>query len=707
MIQGSDDRVPPMNPQLALRVAIVGSLALAMFAIIFFRLWFLQVLSGADYLRQASVNVTRDVAIPAGRGEILDRTGTPVVESERVPSVLISPPDLPVPITLAEMVADRDQPPAKDVALYHRLARVLQVSERPTRCRIAGAKRPPNGTKGTYRMSPIACAVAQKVAVLPYDTAQIASNVPSAIQYYLGERQVQFPGVVVQPTYQRVYPYGNLAAQLFGTIGPMSCVDPKSKTNCEAHLRRFQGVPEQSIVGQSGVEWSYDQYLRGTVGKERIKVNSLGQFQGYGKEQAPITGHDLKLSIDLKLQEAGERALATSIGRNYGANGGAFVAMDPTNGQILAMGSNPTYDPSIFTHPISSSAYKQLTSASANFPLLNRATQTAGPTGSTFKVVTATAGLESGAWLAGETYTDTGQFCFGGGSTLCLHNAGHAVDGTLDITRALQVSSDDFFYNLGDKLNADPTQHPRGGALQDWARKFGIGRATGIDLPGESTGTLPTPRLFAELYKQELQCENATGLYKNKPKHPASAGGCGIANTPYWTVGDNVNMAVGQGNVQVTPMQLAVVYAALANGGEVVTPHVGLDVQSADGTVLSKIDPSAVRNIHINPSVLDTIRAGLRAAVAQPGGTSFDVMGNFPKEVYGKTGTAQYTNQTDYSWYACFVPPTATTKPIVVVVTVQRGGFGDVAAAPVARQILSQWFFHNPGPYKGGSSPTL
>jgi penicillin-binding protein 2 len=172
-------------------------------------------------------------------------------------------------------------------------------------------------------------------------------------------------------------------------------------------------------------------------------------------------------------------------------------------------------------------------------------------------------------------------------------------------------------------------------------------------------------------------------------------------------VGDNVNLAVGQGDVQATPLQLAVAYAALANGGTVVRPHLGLDVQNADGTVLQKVNPAPARHININPLYLDTIRGGLRAAASQPGGTSYDVMGNFPEPVYGKTGTAQYNGQPDYGWYACFVPPGQTSKPIVVVVHVERGGFGDVSAAPVARQILSQWFFGKPGSYKSGNSATL
>jgi penicillin-binding protein 2 len=191
------------------------------------------------------------------------------------------------------------------------------------------------------------------------------------------------------------------------------------------------------------------------------------------------------------------------------------------------------------------------------------------------------------------------------------------------------------------------------------------------------------------------------------------SGGCGIANTPDWTVGDNVNTAVGQGDVQVTPMQLAVVYAALANGnGAVVTPHIGDDIQSSTGVVLQKIDPAPKRYLKINPAYRSAILAGLHAAAQQAGGTSDDVMGNFPMTVYGKTGTAQEgtaaqiasNNEADYAWYACFVPATATSKPIVIVVSVEKGGFGDVAAAPVARQMLSEWFYGKRGPYVNGSS---
>jgi penicillin-binding protein 2 len=369
------------------------------------------------------------------------------------------------------------------------------------------------------------------------------------------------------------------------------------------------------------------------------------------------------------------------------------------------MGSLPTFNPNIFTKPISQAAYEQLNNASSNYPLLNRAIQSAGPTGSTFKVITATAALESGDWNIDDSYDDTGQFCFPG-TTDCLHNSGHAAYGTVNLVQAIKVSDDIFFYNLGARTNVDT---PQGGPLQEWAKKFGIGQPTGVDLPGEVSGTRPTPAWRANRNKLESECEQAIGPYKGDPKHPAADGGCGIAVTPpeQWTIGDNVNMAVGQGDVQVTPMQLAVVYSALANGGTIVRPHVGLDIQNSQGVVLQKIQPPAARHIDINPLYRQTILEGLREAASQSGGTSAGVFGNFPEQVYGKTGTAQYISngvEQDYAWYACFVPGSATTKPITVVVTVEQGGFGAVAAAPVAREILSQWFFGKPGKYQAGAA---
>ncbi len=268
----------------------------------------------------------------------------------------------------------------------------------------------------------------------------------------------------------------------------------------------------------------------------------------------------------------------------------------------------------------------------------------------------------------------------------------------------------------------DPSKAINGGPLDKTAYSFGIGRSTDVDLPGEAIGTLPTPAWRAGRNKLEAECDNATGPFKWTNGHTTSShhhrgwqrskkhapGGCGIAdgtNRP-WSIGDNESLAVGQGDVQVTPLQLAVAYSALANGNHVVRPHFGMDVQDQDGTVLQTINPPNARHITIDPFYRQTILQGLNDAAQTTGGTSDDVMGTFPMKVYGKTGTAQYTNQPDYAWYACFVIDN-TDKPIVVVVHVEKGGFGDVAAAPVARQILSQWFYGKPGKYVAGTNSSL
>lgn len=672
MSQLPEERRPPLTPQLALRVAVVGSFALAMFAIIFFRLWFLQVLSGDHYLAQASTNRTREIAIAAPRGEILDRNGTILVDSVQRPAIQLSPPDLPAS-------------PRAQQALFRRLAAVLAMPTKPERCKVISFSHNRIIVR-FFRLALIPCEVRQQLALVPYGNVTVKRDVRPDVQYYLAERENEFPGVNVAQVYLPTYPKGTLAAQLLGTVGPIS---PK-----ELGKPAYLGIPKNAVVGQAGLEGYYNRYLQGSDGAEQVQIDAFGHPTGDVPKVHPIAGHNLALSLDANLQRAGEQALATSIAANPGANGGAFVALNPSNGEVYGMGSYPTFDPSVFTKTLSEATYKRLTSPADGAPLLNRAIQSAGPTGSTFKPITATAALQSGAWSLGDTYNDTGQFCFSVGGS-CLHNAGHAVYGSLDLRNAIRVSSDDFFYNLGAKTNADPVAHPNGGPLDQWARAYGIGQLSGVDLPGEASGTLPTPRWRAHQDQVELQCE--------RKRHVPS---CGIADKNPWTIGDNVNLAVGQGDVQVTPVQLAVAYSALANGGTIVRPHLGLDAQNPDGTVAQKIDPPASRHIAINSLYLETIRQGLRDAASQPGGTSYDVFGNFPEAVYGKTGTAQYNGQPDYSWYACFVPASATSKPIVVVVHIERGGFGDVAAAPVARQILSQWFFGKAGAFKAGTSAT-
>jgi penicillin-binding protein 2 len=578
------------------------------------------------------------------RGAILDLHGRVLVGSRRAIAVQIVPGDLPVPIRgrgLIQLLA----PPAADELVYDRLAGALGISTRPRTCAVAGH---------SVELAEIACDVARARYLLPYANVTVARAVKPSVAQALGGG---LRGVTEVTVYLTSYPHRDLAAQVLGTTGPITAAEVKQPG--------FAGLPLDAIVGQTGLEAFYDRYLRS---RDAVKT-----------------------SLDLGLEQAAQASLARSMARNAPADAGAFVAMDPQDGQVYAMGSLPAYDPTIFTRPISRSAYGRLISPRAHQPLINRATDGLYATGSTFTPITAVAALESGRWNLGNAYDDTGQYCFSQ-SGVCLRNAGDVAHGVLDLASAVRVSDDVFFYNLGALLNVDPATNPRGGSLQQWARLFGIGSATGIDLPYESSGTLPDPRWRAQISQLELQYE--------KQHH---VGCCTIADPGPWTIGDNVNLAVGQGHLLVTPLQLAVTYAAIANGGTIVRPHIASEVVGEAGDkVIQTVAPGPVRRLDIKPSYLDAIRHGLRQAASAPGGTSSPVMANFPEPVYGAAGSAQRAGQRDQAWYVCYVPATATSKPIVVVVTVEKGGPGAAAAAPVARQILSQWFFGKPGPYVPG-----
>jgi penicillin-binding protein 2 len=661
MISSPDDRRIPITPQLAMRVAILGGVALALFGIVFFRLWFLQVLSGDQYLAQASSNRVRDVVVTAPRGEMRDRNGVAIVENRRAVSVVVAPPKLP-----------RD--PAALHALYVRLSHVVGASAKPAPCRV-GRRHP--------RLMDLQCLVEQKVFQLPYANVVVKSDVPAPVYSYLAERAQQFPGVSIEQVFLRSYPYRQVGAQLFGTIGQISPAELK-----QSHYR---GVKGGALVGQSGLEYTYDHYLRGVDGATRIQVDANGRAKGYLHRRPFTPGNDLALSIDLRLQKAGQQALATGIGlanaNGNPASAGAFVALDPRNGEILAMGSAPSFDPNILTRPITQARYDRELGQASGFPQINRAVGAAYPVGSTFKVITSAAALASLPGFSPATvYNDTGEFRQG---TLVRKNAGGASYGAVALRDALKLSVDTFFYWLGSQLNADPAKHPEGGALQSWARRFGLGAPTRVDVGGEAQGTVPSPRWRDERNRLQSECERDHKRHPD-PRRQRFHGVCAYAdgtNRP-WTIGDNTSLAVGQGDFLATPLQMAVAYAAIENGGTIVRPHVGMAITHNDGSILQRIEPPPARRIEI--ASLETIRDGLRAAASEPGGTSADVFAGFPVAVHGKTGTAQVAGKADQSWYVCYVPD--AKRPIVVAVTVESGGFGAEAAAPTARLILSQWY---------------
>jgi penicillin-binding protein 2 len=615
---------PLMPAQFALRVAILSGFALVVFSIIFFRLWYLQVLSGDKYLKQAKNNQVREVTVRAPRGEILDRQGHVLVDNRTALALQLNPTELP----RTHRRRQRE---------FARLGHVIGMSQHA-----------------------ISKQLREQTKDLPANPVTLRRDVPYDLVYYLRENQGSYPGVTVQHVYVRNYPDGNLAAQIFGYV--------REITGPQLKEPRYQGLAPGDQVGQSGVENTYDNVLRGTNGMTRVQVDAQGRPTGGVLSQTqPKPGDNLLLSIDTPVQQAGEAAL------NSFSTPGAFVAMNVNDGEVLGLGSSPTFDPSIFTKPVIPTAtYKQLSSQTTGAPLADRAVQGLYPTGSTFKPITAIAALESGVLTPSTTIVDGGSFTEG---DITLHNAGGGAYGALQLPQALQVSSDVFFYNVGAMLYRDG-----GDAQQKWASELGIGHPTGIDLPGEVAGLLPTPAWRNKLFK-DAQSPNSPGGSSIVPGDPT--------DRP-WTIGDNVNLAIGQGDLQTDPLQMAVAYAAIANGGNVVRPHVGLEVRNPEGGVVQEIDPGPQRHLDINPQYRQTILEGIHMAAQSPGGTSYPVFGNFPIPMAGKTGTAQRIGQQDQSWYVALAP--YPNPQIVVATTIEQGGFGVEAAAPVARQILDAYF---------------
>jgi penicillin-binding protein 2 len=615
----SNDR--PGN-RLALRIGVLGGLAVALFAVLFFRLWDLQVLSGPKYLVEAKNNRTREFKVIAPRGNILDREGNVLVDNRTSLALQINTQKLP-------------EDPAEERAELARLGRLAHMSLRRVRRTIREQEEVAAGAPITLRRD------------VGYD-----------LVYYLEENQRRFPGAVVQRVFVRAYPDGSRAAHVVGSVGEVSEKELKEPP--------YKGLEPGDEVGQGGAEYTYDRYLRGQPGLTKIQVNALGQPTPGGQlvSRPPTPGDNLKLTIDPEVQSAGESALASR-----GLPGG-FVTMNVDNGQILGLGSFPTFEPSIFARPKTQAQVNALYRDPVAAPLTDRATQGLYPTGSTFKIITALAALESGVITPQTTIYDSGKLIVGGQP---FQNAGGASYGSLTLVPALQVSSDVFFYTLGlDMWNT--------GELQRWGHKLGIGRPTGLDLPEQSEGLLPSKQWRDKLYKE------------------------GETERP-WSAGDNIQLATGQGDLQTNPLQMAIAYAALANGGKIVTPHVGLEIEDAAGRVLKEFDPPVRRHVHIDPAYREAILEGLHKAAQAPGGTSYAIFGGFPVPVAGKTGTAQRPPHADQSWYIVLAP---YPKPrIVTAVTIEEGGFGAESAAPAALQILEAYFNkHTTGPAgPNGGSP--
>jgi penicillin-binding protein 2 len=690
MMEPVSDRRPPITPQLALRVAIFGAVAFGLFAIVFFRLWYLQVLSGEQYLAQANSNRVRVLPIPAPRGKIVDRNGKVIVRNEFAAVIEIDPSSLPqserdLAATWGQKMGNRAArpaghrgkpygiPPIPDPRLkarYERLASVLDTSATAIHQRVV-----------------------RSLVLVPYSSVRVKTDVPRSVLAYVRERPERFPGIKVEQTYLRDYPHTTLAAQILGTVGEISPKELKEK--------RYRGVKQGTIVGHSGLERAYDKYLRGQDGIRRVQVDADGRPipNTRLKDSKPISGQRVRLSLDLGLQEVTQRALGGPL--NPGSHPGAAIALDPESGEVLAMASNPTFNPSIFTKELTDARYKALVGDGKNDgpgPIFNRVISGAYPTASTFKPISALAGLDKGLISAGETITDGGCIQVGERERC---NAKHQANGPVDLTRALQVSSDVYFYRLGMLAFSRGNQ-----VIQRWARKFGFDKPTGIDLPGEFGGVIPDKNWRKQINAFELDCRKRKGISQNADVFTAGAKGCGRSDLRDFNLGDNASLAIGQGDVLATPLQVAVAYAALENGGKIVKPHLGLDIESAGAELIQRIERDPSRKITIDPGALAVVRNGLHLAASTPEGTSGDVFagwdqGRYP--VFGKTGTAeQPPPKADQSWYVAYVPD--PQRPIVVAVTVEEGGFGAAVAAPIACRILAKHYAQDGSKCQAGAA---
>lgn len=610
---------PTLTPHTAVRIAILGGIAMALLGVLLVRLWFLQVISSEQYAERADGNRLREVVTEPPRGNILDRNGAALVTNRRGENVAARP---------RELTGERRR------QVLTRLAPLLGV--------------------------PVADLLAQMEEgdKRPLEPVVLARNVDGPLYRYLAEYRRDFPGLSLEPTYLRAYPESTLAAQVIGSTGRI--------TPEQLGEYRGRGYSGNETIGTDGIEQQYERFLAGDPGRAVVEVDAAGEPRGreYASVDSPVPGRDIMLSIDLPTQRALEQAIASAADKQ-GAPGAAGVALDPNTGEVLAIASYPTYSPELFVKRDPEKLERLRTDERS--PLLNRAIGGTYPAASTFKPITAAAALQSGLLSVGEEIESP--------PTITLYeqefdNFRGNSHGFVTLQRALEVSSDTYFYQVADRLYGAQSELNKDYPLMAGARSFGMDEATGIDLPGESSGLVPDP----EWKKRALAGVNpATGeRYTDSDRS--------------WLAGNTIQLGIGQGDLLVTPLQMAVAYGAIANGGTVVTPSVARRVQDPNGRVVQELSEGRpTHQIDLRPEYLTAIRDGLYDAANGPDGTATAVFGNLPDEsrVAGKTGTAEQKtgeDTRDHSWFVGYAP--FDDPDIVVAVVIERGGTGANAAAP-------------------------
>jgi penicillin-binding protein 2 len=645
------------TPQLALRVGVLAALALIVFAVLFLRLWALQVLSGDRYLNAAQNNQLRTIRVEAPRGSIVDRNGTVVVSNVPGTAVRIWPADLPE---------------EGRYAMFKQLSKVLRVPLPKLTQALEDGRDDP--------LTPIV----------------VKTAVHEEQVMYLEEHREAFPGVEIASTYLRDYEFRATAAQLLGYVGEVS----------QEELDRLEGkrdIRGGEKIGKTGVEAAFDSYLRGKPGTEQLRVDSLGRpLEGFEPRRPAQPGYNVRLTIDIQLQRAAERALQYGIGLapeddRFNANGGAIVALDPRDGAVLALASNPTYKPSVYVGRVDPKKLEPLmdekVAKERNYPGINRALAGVYPPGSTFKPLTALAAISDGL-LSPWEYIQCTPVAHYGLDNFEFKNWNPYTNMPMTLATALAQSCDTYFYDVGYRYyQRGERERPYWTKMQEWARKFGFGAPAGIDIGGEEKGLLPTPA---------WRRKHFTGIDRA------------------WNPGELIQLAIGQKDISVTPIQMARFYAALANGGKLVTPYL---VQSAErpaaegepAVPVRTFPPIRPTEIDVDPTALSIVRDGLFQATHDANGTSSGVFGSFPVPVAGKTGTAEKVVQLpgyppghmeDQAWWCGWgpfdgseyrTPSGARRGPIVVCAVIENGGHGGAVAAPTALRVFEHWFGEKAG----------
>ncbi len=557
---------------------VVMFLTTTLMGVCIFRLVQLQIVQGQYHRQQAEQNRLRLAPIVSDRGNITDRSGQLLAANRLSRSVYVWP---------------REQSQAHWQTTAEQLSGLLQISKGEILKKLEQAG---------YR-SPM--------------PVRIMRNLTATQFTVLNERSAQLPGIEIRAESSRYYPNKDLAAHLLGYIGEATADE----------LKENPQYPMGMIVGQMGVERMAETQLQGTWGSRLIEVDARGKELQIVGTRPPQSGEPVQLTLDLALQKTAEAAL--------GKRRGAVVVLNVKTGAVLALMSGPTFDPNLFTHKITQSQWQQL--QNQDKPFLNRAFQ-GYPPASTFKLVTAVAGMQSGK-LSPDSTLATSAYITVGGTQFHEHGSGYGVIGFRD---AFANSSNTFFYQVG--LLAGPEE------IAKWSRRLGVGQVSILGMEKSNRGSVPTPPEKEKLYGEP------------------------------WYAGDTVSMAIGQGLVQVTPLEMAVMYAAIANGGWRVQPHL----------LVSQTHTAATQRqaTGLNPGTITIIRSGLIAVVQQ--GTASQLNDGSIPPTAGKTGTAEVLGQPDNAVYVGYGP--VSDPQIVIAVVVENGGFGAVSAVPIAHEIYKTYF---------------